>query len=120
MSQTMVVFLAGNALRFVMVLVYVSIGATAVVRRAQLGAATVPAVLGSSSLGLATILSFATYYWQITAARAGREALLHIASMVGLSNYVAQSLTVIGAASLGFAIFSGRPVTRGDADQSAQ
>jgi hypothetical protein len=115
MSQEMFEFVIGNALRFVTVLVYVSVGALAVLRRAQLGAATVPAVLGSSLLALANMLGLVTYYWQITAARAGREALLHIAPVVGLSNYVAQSLVVIGAVSLGFAIFSGRPVARRDA-----
>ena len=114
MSQEMSVFVAGSALRFVMVLVYVSVGTAAIIRRAQLGPATVPAVLGSSLLALANVLSLATYYWQITAVRLGREALLHIASVLGLSNYVAQSLAVIGAASVGYAIFCGRPMTRGD------
>ena len=115
MSQEMSTFVAGSVLRFMMVLVYVSICAAAVIRRAQLGPASIPAALGSSLLGLANILSVALYYWQITAVRAGREALLHIAWVVGLSNYVAQSLAVIGAVSLGYSIFSGRPMTRVDA-----
>jgi hypothetical protein len=115
MSQEMFIFVVGNLLRFLMLLVYVSVGSAALIRRTQLGAATVPAVLGSSLLAFANVLSLATYYWQITAARSGREALLHITSVAGLSNYVAQSLAVIGAASLGYAIFCGRPTTRGDA-----
>ncbi len=112
MNQEMFTFVAGNALRFLMVLVYVAIGTAAVIRRAQLGAATVPAALGASLLAIGNILSLMVFRWQITAARSGREALLHIASSVALSNYVTQSLAVIGVALLGYAIFCGRPMTR--------
>jgi hypothetical protein len=53
MSQVIFSFIVANALRILLVIIYLSVAVAAVVRRAQLGAATVPAALGSSSLALA-------------------------------------------------------------------
>ena len=115
MNQHMVALVVASALRFVIVLIYVCVAVAAVIWRARLREAMVPTILGSSSLALANVLSLAGYFWRGTGALAGREALQHVAWVLALMNYMAQSLAVIGAASLGLAIFSDRPVKRGDA-----
>jgi hypothetical protein len=112
MSQILLPLIAGHAIRFLLVLVYLSIGVAAVILRARLGAATAPAALGSASLALGNIIGIAGYFWQISASLAGREALRHIAVMVTLTNYISQSFSVIGAACLGYALFVDRPAQR--------
>jgi hypothetical protein len=107
-KAAVVALIVGNAPRFLIVLIYLSVTVMAVIRRAQLGAATVPAVLGSISLALANALAIAIYFWQVTVALSGREALRQFTSVELPITHLAEALAVIGAALLALAIFSGR------------
>ena len=97
-----------------MVLVGVLVCGAAVLNRARLGTATIPAVLGAGLYAIGNTIAILTYSWQVVAVLSRHEEVQRVATVIALTTYVTQSCVTLSVALLGYAIFAGRRSGAGD------